>query len=387
MYRAIVAGSVVLDIAPIFKKDGGDESFKFMPGRQFDLAGLKMNVGGCVGNTGVALHKLGVPVRTYGKVGNDDFGRIIIQNINRYGIESKFEIVSEESTTCSIVISNCGSDRMILHHRGAGQTFNISDFDFNDMEGFRLFHFGYPPTMKMLWDNEGSGLLRMLKALKKMKIVTSIDLCNPSGLGYSGEYCKAVLKKCLPYIDIFVPSIEELMYMLHWEEYINLCNSCGKTNLLDVIPNDIFPLIAEELLDFGGSIICLKMGKKGLYFRSSNAGNIFTEGLVPENWAGRELWMPPCQVSEISSTTGAGDTAIAGFIAAFLSEYPPELALKIASCTAAFCLQTDDAVSGIPTLEEVKRMAESDFPQECVSVVDSGWVKKDKVYFGPRDLQ
>lgn len=68
MKKVVVAGSIVLDIEPI-PVSGGD--FSFLPGRKTGVSSIAFNLGGVVGNTGVALARLGMPTFLLGKVGED----------------------------------------------------------------------------------------------------------------------------------------------------------------------------------------------------------------------------------------------------------------------------------------------------------------------------
>ena len=74
--KVLVAGSLVLDIVAAVD-DGADTRMLFAEGKQTELKGVEMYLGGEVGNMGIALSKLGVPVTLVSKVGDDIGGRII----------------------------------------------------------------------------------------------------------------------------------------------------------------------------------------------------------------------------------------------------------------------------------------------------------------------
>ena len=67
--EVVVAGHVCLDVIPVLSGPAGLE-----PGRLLEIGPAEMSTGGAVPNIGLSLHRLGVPVRLMGKVGDDLFG-------------------------------------------------------------------------------------------------------------------------------------------------------------------------------------------------------------------------------------------------------------------------------------------------------------------------
>ena len=112
--------------------------------------------------------------------------------------------------------------------------------------------------------------------------------------------------------------------------------------------------LASALLKAGAKIVLIKCGQKGMYLRTAeelpDMGRAWPQ--QGERWKRRELWDAPCCVEEIHSTTGAGDTAIAGFLAAFLQEYDPQTALRVASYAAARCIEGYDTSGALERLED-----------------------------------
>ncbi|MBN2235929.1 MAG: carbohydrate kinase family protein, partial [Bacteroidales bacterium] len=77
------------------------------------------------------------------------------------------------------------------------------------------------------------------------------------------------------------------------------------------------------------------------------------------NWSNRELWCPAFRIEKIASATGSGDSAIAGFLAAYIQGYPIEQSLKYSNCVGFQNLHELDAVSGIKSWEQTSAMLES----------------------------
>jgi hypothetical protein len=69
-----------------------------------------------VSNAGLALHKLGVPTQLVSKIGDDSFGQRVLEN----------------------------------------DTFCADDINYELAGNAHLFHFGYPPTMRCMYEEGGA---------------------------------------------------------------------------------------------------------------------------------------------------------------------------------------------------------------------------------------
>ena len=76
--RAIIAGLLCLDVIPdLSAVSEGQFQHRFQPGHLMRTGGVRSIPGGAVANTGLALHRLGIPVRLVGKIGDDLFGQVL----------------------------------------------------------------------------------------------------------------------------------------------------------------------------------------------------------------------------------------------------------------------------------------------------------------------
>ena len=139
-------------------------------------------------------------------------------------------------------------DRIFLHSPGANDTFSGKDIPDDALEEAALFHFGYPPLMRRTWENDGEELTALFRRIKARGIATSLDLAavDPrSGV--------------LPYVDFFVPSFEELCWMLDRKRYDRLAAGGGDmTDGLD-LEAEVLPL-AEECPAMGCRAVLIKCG-------------------------------------------------------------------------------------------------------------------------------
>jgi sugar/nucleoside kinase (ribokinase family) len=340
---AIVAGHICLDIIPdLSTQTPGQFDLTFQPGRLVQAGPAVLNAGGAVSNTGLALHRLGIKTRLIARVGDDSLGQALRQCIRGYGagLEDGILSASGSSTSYSIVISPPGTDRRFLHHPGANDDFSGHDVNDADLTGARLFHFGYPPLMATMYADDGQQLVELFQRVKAHGLVTSLDMAYPDPESAAGQAdWTAILRKVLPYVDIFVPSLEEIEFML-WK----------KTG--DSPTADLLKRVSDELLGMGAKMVLLKLGDRGLYLRTSASNHLgFLAPKVRDMWAGFEAWMP-CFKVEVVGTTGSGDVTVAGFLAAQLRGLSPQDALTAALAVGACCVEATDALSGLCTWEE-----------------------------------
>src|SRR3989337_3687913 len=71
----IVAGHICLDIIP--RVPSGPRRRALRPGSLDRLGRITLSVGGCVGNTGIALHRLGMRSTLVARVGDDRLGGVL----------------------------------------------------------------------------------------------------------------------------------------------------------------------------------------------------------------------------------------------------------------------------------------------------------------------
>jgi len=110
----VVAGHICLDIIPDLP--GGEAATRFRPGTLAEIGPATVATGGCVANTGCALHQLAASTRPLGKVGDDAFGSVVAAILARAGLSDWLLVTPGAHTSYSIILSPPGRDRMVLHY-------------------------------------------------------------------------------------------------------------------------------------------------------------------------------------------------------------------------------------------------------------------------------
>ncbi|MCD9025795.1 carbohydrate kinase family protein [Cohnella silvisoli] len=385
----VIAGHICLDVIPAIhgSKQGQSIVELLVPGKLVDIGPAHLSNGGAVSNTGLALHRLGFPVKLMGKVGDDLFGDAILKILKGYGEElaDGMIVAPNEHSSYTIVISPPGVDRIFLHCTGANDTFTADDVSTASLKEARLFHFGYPPLMRKMYEDEGAELERLLSAAKAQGLTISLDLARPDPDSPAGQAnWKAILARVLPFVDVFLPSFEEILYMLRPDKYRELSVLHGTTELLAFADGPLLGSLSEELIGMGAALVGLKLGEHGLYLRTTaNRDRLLGMGLCAPNeeravaWQDREL-LAPCYKVDVVGTTGAGDCTIAGFLAGLAKGLAIEEVLLAAVGTGACNVEQADAVSGIPSWSDVQRRIASGWKQREAALSLPEWSYESK---------
>lgn len=377
----IVAGHICLDIIPDWKI-GGIKAI--IPGHILEMSGLKLSTGGAVANTGITLKKLGINTTLLGKIGLDAFGKVILENLQKVDktlIENMI-ISKAEISSYTIVLNPPDTDRVFLHYPGPNDTFTANDIPYEKIKNSRIFHFGYPPLMRKFYENEGKEVVKMFRRIRDMKIITSLDMAMPDPESPAGKVdWQKFFKNVLPLVDVFLPSIDELLYMLRSAKYDKISLKKGKLDIR------VLNQLAQQLIDYGTNVVVIKLGDQGLYLRTRQIEKGNLPSLIkPEDWNYRQL-LSPCFATEVKGTTGTGDATIAGFLAQLLDRGEPEKCITLATAVGACSVEAVDATEGILSLPEIVKRVDSGWERLSLSIPMDNW-KYDyqyKIWKGPED--
>ena len=369
--KIIAAGHICLDITPVFPDNKiGKINDILSPGKLIQMGSADVHTGGSVANTGLGMKILGADVELMGKIGNDAFGNMILTILRKYGADEHMIIADDATTSYSVVLAIPGIDRIFLHHPGANDTFSASDISHEQLSAASLLHFGYPPLMRSIYKDAGEELLNIMKTAKSMGVATSLDMAMVDAQTTAGQSnWKLILEKVLPYVDFFVPSVEELCFMIDkskFEELQNRANGGDITDVLD-IEKDVRPL-ADWCISKGARVILIKCGTPGIYYRTSASAALESIGAKAElnisKWADKDGFEKSYVPDRVLSGTGAGDTSIAAFLTSMLDGCTIEECVQLAAATGASCVSAYDALSGLKPLDELR------------SKIAAGWKKQ-----------
>lgn len=377
--QVAVAGHICLDIIPMFGPLSGGA---IPPGTLVRVGAAQLATGGAVANVGLALHRLGATPRLVGKVGDDRFGAIILDLLraNDARLAEGMVVAPGEVTSYSVVINPLGVDRTFLHCPGANDSFGAADLLVADLTGVKLLHFGYPPLMHRIAADNGMELAELLAHAKAQGITTALDMAWPDPATQAGHIdWPALLRRCLPLVDVFLPNVGELLWML------DPSAPTSDWTVLHIIA------VAEQCLRWGTALVGMKLGDQGCYLQATaDTARWQTAGLAlaprADHWQGRQL-LAPCFQATVRGTTGAGDATIAGLLLAVLSGQSPEDALTSAVAVGACSVEAADAVSAIPLWDAVQAHIQAGWERLPFTraLTEWQWEAVPGIWRGPHD--
>jgi sugar/nucleoside kinase (ribokinase family) len=173
------------------------------PGQNIDLLDeIRLTVAGTAAGTAVDLAKLGANVVTVGAIGKDELGNFIVDTMRRYGINTDHLVRKDGvQTSATMLPIRHNGERPALHVLGANAHFSLDDIPWEAIKAAKYLHLGGTYLLPKL---DGAPMAEVLKFAKQHGVTTTVDI-----LAVPRENMLGVIEPSLPYIDYFMPGIEE----------------------------------------------------------------------------------------------------------------------------------------------------------------------------------
>ena len=180
---------------------------------------LEANPGGAPCNVLAMLQKLGKKTSFIGKVGNDQFGRMLKETIEMVEIDSGNLIMDEEvHTTLAFVHTFEDGDRDFSFYRnpGADMMLTVDDVQKDRIEASKIFHFG---TLSSTHEGCKEVTRAAIKCAKEAGVLISFDPNLREPLWNDLEDAKREIAYGLGQADIVKISDNEVVFMTGEEDY------------------------------------------------------------------------------------------------------------------------------------------------------------------------
>ena len=275
---------------------------------------ITVHSGGNAMTAAVILRMLGSESTLIGKVGRDMFGEFLVGCLKNEGVNTDGIFRDDEVQTSAsvLMLDEKTGERTILHTTGANGTFGISDIDFGVIQENDIVFV----TGAFLMDRfDGAQTAEFLRRCKEMGKITALDVCWDA----KGKWSE-LLDPAMPYIDYFLPSIDEAKMLSREDEVEKM---------------------ADVFFDKGVGHVVIKCGSTGSYCRESRDA----DGVM----------MSAFKIENPVDTTGAGDSFCSGFLAALSRNEDFLSCAELGNAIGAFCVTKKGATSGTPTYDEAKK--------------------------------
>lgn len=304
-YDVSVIGLYILDVLgrPVTRiPDRGNVDF---------IEEIRLTVAGTAGGTVVDTAKLGLKSLAVGAVGDDEKADWVLLTMQKHGIDtSAMQRLTGVPTSATILNVRPNGDRPALHMRGASDHFDVPPALYDQVFDAPIIMLGGTGLLARL---DGEGGLILLKEAKRRGRTTVFDL-----IGATAETARIVLP-LVPYIDYFMPSIEEARAM------------SGQVSALDC---------ANYFLAQGAQCCIFTLGAEGAFYAHKDGTRL----------------MSPAYDVKVVDTTGCGDAFDAGFIAALHHKMDVKTSLRFAQAAAGLVATGLGSDAGIVSFAETSRM-------------------------------
>ncbi len=206
VFDVTAMGEMLIDFTMNGTSEQGNSMFEACPG-------------GAPCNVLAMLNKLGRKTAFIGKVGKDQFGRLLKSTIEEIGIETKGLIFDEEiNTTLAFVHTFPDGDREFSFYRkpGADMMLTEDEVDYDLIQKSKVFHFG---TLSMTDEPVKSATKKALEVAKEAGCLITFDPNLREPLWKSLEDAKAAMEYGFQYCDMLKISDNEIQFISGKEDY------------------------------------------------------------------------------------------------------------------------------------------------------------------------
>ena len=206
LYDVTAMGEMLIDFTLNGQSDQGNNLFEACPG-------------GAPCNVLAMLNKLGRKTAFIGKVGEDQFGRLLKGTIDELGIETKGLILDKEiHTTLAFVHTFPDGDREFSFYRkpGADMMLTEDEVDYDLIRQSRIFHFG---TLSMTDEPVRSATKKALEVAKEAGCLITFDPNLRPPLWNSLDDAKKQMEYGFQYCDMLKISDNEIQFVSGKEDY------------------------------------------------------------------------------------------------------------------------------------------------------------------------
>lgn len=200
--NVVSLGEILIDFAPVSSNKDGYPT-------------LAANPGGAPANFLAPIAKFGLKTAMIGKVGNDTFGKLLINTLKTNKINTKGVVIDNETfTTLAFVTIDKNGDRNFAFARkpGADTRLKYEEIDLSIIDKCQVFHFG---TLSLTSNPSKVATKKLINYAKKKNKLISFDPNLRKPLWSNLEDAKKAMLYGLQHSDIVKISDEEVKFLFN----------------------------------------------------------------------------------------------------------------------------------------------------------------------------
>jgi sugar/nucleoside kinase (ribokinase family) len=275
---------------------------------------LSVATGGDALNAAVDFARMGETVALCSMVGDDHFGRVVLERLAAEGVNTQHvQVTKKAQTSVSSLLVDPQGEVHYINVPGCTDLITAKDVPDGVLAGFSHLHFCSIFNLENLVGEELAGVFARAKA-KGMTVSMDAKRTHPEKMRMEN------LTPALPYCDIFMPSHDEIE---------------------KIAGTDDTEVLKALFRPYGLACFGVKMGPGGLFVTDFE-----TDVTVP-SFAER-----------VVDTTGAGDACVAAFVAGWLRGYDMRQCAALAMAQSSRVVAAVGANTGAESFEKICEIAE-----------------------------
>jgi len=293
------------------------------PGSYVDVPAFQKCFGGAPMNTIVGVARLGRKSGAITAVGEDPFGKFLIRELEKNGVDtSQVKVKKGMRTTITFVANEpeTGERTFIFYRKPwvtgtADSSLLIEDIDLDYISNASILHVS---GFSLSQNPSRKAIFSVVKHARSSGVKVSFDPTLRLDVWNSIRTIRRVYGKMLRMSDIATFSREEASFVFGTHD-----------------PEKV----ARKAFRYGVEIVGIKMGSEGAFLQRRT---------------GEKSMLPAFKVRAVD-TTGAGDGWNAGLLVGLIKGWDLQACLSVANAVGAFVVTKHGAITALPYKHELKK--------------------------------
>ncbi|HEX8510999.1 MAG TPA: sugar kinase [Propionibacteriaceae bacterium] len=283
---------------------------------------MRIGIGGAESNVAIGAQRLGTQAVWCSRLGDDALGRRVERDIRAEGVDTRVTVDDSAPTGLMIKERRTANAQRVSYYRAgsAASKITLADVGEDRIARAALLHVtGITPALSA----QAAATVRAAVAVARAhRVPVSLDFNYRRAL-WSAADAGAFYRELLPSVDLVFAGEDEAA--------IAIPDAADAAEL------------ARRIEALGPRQVVIKRGAAGAF--------AVIDG---------QTYSQPAVAIEAVDTVGAGDAFVAGYLAEYLGQRPPEVRLSTAATVGAFACLVPGDWEGLPTRDELGLLAASD---------------------------